>query len=311
MSDWFTRVIRRTPAPLPPDATREGLLAEVIARPDDDAPRWVVADLYGQQGDPRGELIAVQLTLAALTDSDPERREALEAREKALLDRHKPEWVGRFKGARTEYGIEGKQTFVKGNPTFWTFERGFVHSVKMAAMDFVPNAAELLTTEPVVRVELTQARGRMTAFLESCPELERVRTLDLGRNTLTDDDLRALFTTDRLASLESLNLTLVRIGARRGAALFGEATARFPKLRELLLWGTELGDPGVVALSQCAFLETVETLALGSCKIGTKGAEALLASGHLGALRDLRVPGNRLTDHDEARLVERFGDVQL
>lgn len=306
MSDWFTRVIRREPAPLPPDATREGLLAEVIASPDDDGPRWVASDWFQQQGDPRGEYIAIQLTLAGLPAEHPDRA-ALEAREAELLAGHKPAWVGRFRGARTEYGVAGKNTWVKGNPTHWTFARGFVDTVKMAADDFVANAAELLTTEPVRQVSLTQTRGAMARFFETCPEVERIRSLDLSRQPLVDADFDALFATDRLVSLESLDLTLCRIGAKRGKRVFSEASARFPNLRALWLWSTEIGDPGVEALAGCPFLSTVETLALGGCNVGTRGARALLASPHTGALADLRVHGDRLTDEDLDALRQRFG----
>lgn len=41
------------------------LLADVIAAPDDDAPRLVLADRLMEQGDPRGEFIAAQVQLAS------------------------------------------------------------------------------------------------------------------------------------------------------------------------------------------------------------------------------------------------------
>lgn len=44
MSDWFERHIRRKPEPLPPNATRDGLLRAVVDAPDDEGPRWVYSD---------------------------------------------------------------------------------------------------------------------------------------------------------------------------------------------------------------------------------------------------------------------------
>jgi uncharacterized protein (TIGR02996 family) len=299
MSEWFERVIRRQPAPLPPNATREALIAEVLERPDDDAPRWVMADWYAQQGDPRGQFIAVQLTLAAV--DDPVRRAELVAREAELLARHKADWVGRFKGARIEYGLP-ERSFVKGNPTHWTFARGFVDTVKMATADFAPNARELLTTEPVRVVQLTQARGRLAAFLDTCPELERVRGLDLSRAKLDEPDLLALFGCPRLTALETLDLTLCGIGMRRGARVFGSVTGRFPRLHTLMLGSNELGDAGVAALAGNPLLDTLKTLALGYDKFGPVGVDALLTPGRLPRLTDLRVPGNDFGPDDERRL---------
>ena len=177
----------------------------------------------------------------------------------------------------------------------------------MAAADFANNAALLMTTEPVRVVQPTQTRGELTAFFEGCPELERVRELDFGRCNFTDADWDALFSTRRLSSMEVLILTHCRMGARRAKRVFSEATARFPKLRTLVLHSTEIGDAGVAALAQCAFLDTVESLAIGYSKVGTKGARALLDSPHLPNLATLGVPGNRLDDGDIAALEERFG----
>ncbi|MBA2541405.1 MAG: TIGR02996 domain-containing protein [Deltaproteobacteria bacterium] len=51
------------------------LFAAVYASPDDDGPRSVLADLLQEQGDPRGEFIALQLA----REEDPARESAAEA----------------------------------------------------------------------------------------------------------------------------------------------------------------------------------------------------------------------------------------
>lgn len=63
------------------------LLAAIAADPDDDEPRIVYADWLQQQGDPRGELIAVQCAVAR------RRSPALAARERELLERYEVEWL--------------------------------------------------------------------------------------------------------------------------------------------------------------------------------------------------------------------------
>ena len=62
------------------------LFAECLAKPDDDAPRAVLADALLEREDPRGELIALQLR--------PELGEAETKRVAALLRKHEKQWLG-------------------------------------------------------------------------------------------------------------------------------------------------------------------------------------------------------------------------
>ena len=66
----------------------DDLYAAVYATPFDDAPRSVLADHLQELGDPRGELIALQLARA---DADPP-----SDRETELLDAHRRAWLGRL-----------------------------------------------------------------------------------------------------------------------------------------------------------------------------------------------------------------------
>jgi uncharacterized protein (TIGR02996 family) len=65
------------------------LFAAVYDAPHDDGPRVVLADALLEQGDPRGELISIQLRLA----HEPADR-ALRTHEKELLDAHGKGWLG-------------------------------------------------------------------------------------------------------------------------------------------------------------------------------------------------------------------------
>jgi uncharacterized protein (TIGR02996 family) len=86
------------------------LLEEIVARPDDDAPRAMLADLLTDRGDPRGELIALQLRRGLRPVSARH-----DAREKLLLDENWAAWVGPL--AAYTYRA-------------WAvFERGFLHAV--------------------------------------------------------------------------------------------------------------------------------------------------------------------------------------
>jgi len=81
------------------------LLAGIIAAPDDDAARLVYADALLEHGDPRGELIVLQVS-----GGDPDR-------ERELLDAHANTWLGEL------------APIVKS----FRFERGFLAACTVAA----------------------------------------------------------------------------------------------------------------------------------------------------------------------------------
>jgi uncharacterized protein (TIGR02996 family) len=86
--------------------TVEQLLREVWTTPADDGPRQVLADWLAQRGDPRGELIALQLARRS-TDRDALRRE------RKLLDEHGRSLLGPL------------EPVIVSNSVL-AFERGFV-----------------------------------------------------------------------------------------------------------------------------------------------------------------------------------------
>ncbi|HET9988310.1 MAG TPA: TIGR02996 domain-containing protein, partial [Kofleriaceae bacterium] len=67
----------------------DALLARIYAAPNDLGPRTIYADWLQERGDPRGELIALQLAHAGTAPSDAQRR-----REAQLLENHGAEWLG-------------------------------------------------------------------------------------------------------------------------------------------------------------------------------------------------------------------------
>jgi uncharacterized protein (TIGR02996 family) len=67
------------------------LLEAIYAAPDEDAPRLVYADWLQEEGDPRGEFIALQF--ARLTGTPTAK--ALQ-RERSLLARHRRKWTGKL-----------------------------------------------------------------------------------------------------------------------------------------------------------------------------------------------------------------------
>jgi uncharacterized protein (TIGR02996 family) len=74
----------------------ESFLAAIRDEPDDDTVRLVFADWLEEHNDPRGEFIRIQCQLARWVP-EVEKREALQLRERELLQEHGQEWVGAFK----------------------------------------------------------------------------------------------------------------------------------------------------------------------------------------------------------------------
>ena len=92
------------------EKTAEDFLADIWAHPDDDAPREVYGDWLQQRGDPRGQLIALQM--------QRHRGSAETAKqERALLVEHGRQWLGPLEAAVSNQ---------------YTFERGFVFRCKIS-----------------------------------------------------------------------------------------------------------------------------------------------------------------------------------
>jgi uncharacterized protein (TIGR02996 family) len=68
------------------------LLAAIASAPLDDRPRLVYADWLLERGDPRGELIQVQVALAR--EASGELAVRLRARERELVEMHHEAWLG-------------------------------------------------------------------------------------------------------------------------------------------------------------------------------------------------------------------------
>src|SRR5262245_17894644 len=73
-------------------AHHQAFLPDIIANPDDDAPRLIYADWLEENGEPeRAEFIRVQCELARLPRGD-DRRPTLLARERRLFVTHGGTW---------------------------------------------------------------------------------------------------------------------------------------------------------------------------------------------------------------------------
>ncbi len=138
-----------------------GILAEIAANPDDDAPRLVWADMLVERGDPRGEMIVAMCRIAKLDDHDPERNSLL-TRVNQLI------------------GIHGRTWGKKGH-IYW---RGFLHGVTVRYSTFAEQLDEAFAVSPPIEElrfkSYTNEQIEDPARILDDPRLERIFELDLS-----------------------------------------------------------------------------------------------------------------------------------
>jgi uncharacterized protein (TIGR02996 family) len=214
----------------------DAFLQDILAHPDDDAPRLIFADWLEEQGDAnsiaRAEFIRIQCTVAGRQLS-PQQKAKLERRQEQILNEHEREWAHPIRRLLLH----------------WEFHRGFIDTVEMRAHKFHAHAIQLFSRAPIQHLCLGGHGAEwinMAALAESW-HLRNLRSLDLHCNQLESRDVRALFVSGHLTSLTELNLSHNRIGnsgirALAGAPLLG-------RLERLNLSGNDIGAGGLRVLA--------------------------------------------------------------
>jgi len=172
----------------------------VYAHPDDDAPRLVLADHLLELGDPRGQFLALQLAKGKATP-------AARRKEKALLEKHRADWLGPLAEVV--------------NPYHHVFRRGFLAE---AMVDFggrtLPPADEWATVE---RLRLRGDRTVEAPTLLDSPfgALREIEALDVGTlaTMVTRPEAYPRLTTLSLAGLSFEQSPRAREAVRRIPAL--------------------------------------------------------------------------------------------
>jgi uncharacterized protein (TIGR02996 family) len=286
----------------------KGLLDDICANPDDDAPRLVYADWLEENGRPeRAEFIRVQLALAG-PEADGHRRGELRRREQELRQAHGDEWLQPLRE-------------LLGPKSTPRFERGFPAQLALGVRQFTDHAEELFRLAPAQDVKLLRLKqsNLKPAELAASPHLGRLRTLDLNGSQIEDDDLAALLFSPHLGNLRALRIggnevgqltarALVRPGGLTGlkelslentllsSGMFGsllELLVPEPpfRLEALDLTHTSLDREAVTHLTRWPGLASLRALRLRGSAVGVWGTQALTASPHLGPLEELDLSG--------------------
>jgi uncharacterized protein (TIGR02996 family) len=196
----------------------DAFLEDIVAHPEDDAPRLVYADWLEDQDDPAGraraDFIRVQYALAALPAGDL-RRVPLEQRQRDLLLAYEGEWAA---GLR-DLGVAS-----------WEFRRGFVERIRIHQLPLVQNANLIRARHPVRELCLVPSDGFQNYYgveqslpaVPSLPLLEQLCLLDISE---FDDRAKVvpLLRSPLLGRLEVLHLG----GTALGPALRRELRSAF------------------------------------------------------------------------------------
>jgi uncharacterized protein (TIGR02996 family) len=284
------------------DLVDDPLFQAVLAEPEEDAPRLVLADKLLELGDPRGEFI--QLQVHAAREEDRARAKDLAERANKLLKKHQPAWNKPIKA------------FVRST----IYSRGFVDQYLAEPNLVFEGMATVVRHHPVRALRVQSMKKGDATKLGGVEELARLRRLDVGSNRITAADAVALFSSPHLASLRELTASCNPMGDAGVEAI----AKRMDRLTTLRVDDVEMGAPGVAAIAGAAFVSRLERLAIHvqscptidreaflplaraplvalrelmiwNCKIGDDGARALAESPHLGQLETLRCVGCEFT----------------
>jgi uncharacterized protein (TIGR02996 family) len=237
-------------------------LEDIVAHPDEDAPRLVFADWLEDHGDTptiphareRAELIRAQCSLARLPEGDGA-RQAIHAREEELLREFGLAWAEPLRGVVDE----------------WAFRRGFIECVGVHSTQggFAAGLDELFAGFPIRAVRLACRGEEVLRLLENPDRLARLTSLDV----------KELARVPALRFMDSL-LRPEAVGLR---SLLLESAHSSPEWDETLL---RLAEPGP--------LGGLTELGLGFGTVHTPPGRdvltALASSPHLAGLRKLHLP---------------------
>jgi uncharacterized protein (TIGR02996 family) len=294
----------------------EAFLDDIVANPDDDAPRLVYADWLDEQGGPhdraRAEFIRLQCELPRLRPDDP-RSWALDRRADDLLARYGRAWSAPLR----ELALAEE------------FARGFVEGVTLSPRRFLDHAEDVFRAAPVRRLRLGGPAGEPGALAAALvavarsPLLGRVTSLRLGL-PLSEEAAEAFASAPHLTRLTELEVRvahlhergvrllvssphfprLVRLSLAAGSvepgALLPFAEGPPGALRSLTLRGHGLAPDSLGALLASAPAAGLTELALAVNTLSPEGVRAVASAPCAGRLESLNLGGNSLGD-DGAR----------
>jgi uncharacterized protein (TIGR02996 family) len=237
-------------------------LQAIKEEPADDTPRLILADWLEERGDPRGELLRLQVQLARVIPGS-RAGQAYREREQKLRRLHQLEWLGKLATLN------------------WTCHRGLLQLTLEAETFLSSTFAKLASTEHwawVDGVRLTSlSSDALVTSLAGSPLLAGLNLLNLGAATAPASSLRLLVASRHLPNLAVLELYETSFDTEGAVAL--AASPYLAKLRHLNLDGCRIGNDGALALATSPHLTRLGTLMLRGNRLSRKTLDALASRG--------------------------------
>ena len=208
----------------------------ILAEPESDAPRLVYADHLSELGDPRGELISLQI---ARNGSDAARQRVAELIDTCWDD---------ISGFVREAGVQR-----------FCVRRGFVEAVSIQDKH-VSDLPGIMAQAPVLDLEITGTRDGV-AELGKMRELLSIRALRLGGLGLGNKRCLDLLRSGYLANVSILDLSANGIGDPVALAL-ARSAANLPCLEHLDLAMNRFGADALDTLTKSPLAEQLLALRL-------------------------------------------------
>jgi uncharacterized protein (TIGR02996 family) len=269
------------------DNLARGFLEDIIAHPDDDAPRLIFADWLEEQGDgARAEFIRSQIERARLPDWDAG-QVRLRLREQELLAQHGQKWK------------EGLPD-VKG--IVWEgFRRGFVAEATVSNFAVLRGAASTCwAATPLEAVAIPWPRQDESA--DTIPPLAGLRELSINAGHVDRQEVDRLADAPLLSTLRALNVRGCGLGVEGFHRL--TASAHLGNLAALRVPHNSIGNGGIQALFDAPSLRVLAELDLSEAgSYGRYGEDPIIDGSGLGELaswpglqrlRSLNLSGNHV-----------------
>jgi uncharacterized protein (TIGR02996 family) len=224
---------------------RDEFLADIIADPDDDAPRLIYADWLEDNGDPdRAEFIRVQIERARLPDWDAA-QVRLRVREEQLLAKYRDAWRAELPQ------IDG---------VVWGyFRRGLVASASFRAFGLLGEAGWRIAAPIKAAGVPWPTRGDGAEWIEPIPGLRR---LTIGRRLVAMADADRLAASPLLSTLRVLEMKEAALGVEGLRHVL--SSPHLGRLEALRIPDNGIGDGVGAALRSAPSLDSLEELDLSA-----------------------------------------------
>jgi uncharacterized protein (TIGR02996 family) len=293
-----------------------GFLQAIHDDPDNDDLRLVFADWLEERGNPRGELMRLQVWRGPAAPARGERTQ----RVRELQARHGREWLGPLHSRLRDWSAVGGLFRVDLDlHDYWAALDAvplddprwlWVDGVKLRAGSLGARAALRRLELPPLAVGLDLSGNHLhidaAGTLADSRRLTPLRHLALGFNSLGDCSVPVLAASPYLPRLASLDLSRNGLTAAAVTALSG--SPYLAELRHLALAGNALGPEGASRLAQSPFVARLTSLNLGETGIDNRAALELARSPYVAKVKALDLRDNAIDAGTAAVVRMRLGE---